>query len=274
MAQPPVDGPLGGAGAGRERGVRDDGTPTVPARAQARVEEATARAQEAVERGRARVEERLEKPRLTFRRLSGLDRSGPPPAQTMAGQPLNVWTIPNAIGLVRLALIPVFLVLALLSDEGTDLWPFVLFMVIAASDYADGIAARLTGQYSRFGVLLDPFVDRLLVIAGIVVCWRFDLLPHWALAIVVLREGLLVVGGRMALQRGVEWKVNWPGRAAVWPTMGGIAAALVGIGWPADASFVLGLVLSWWAAFGYVANARQQLKARSGAGSGAPSASS
>ena len=53
----------------------------------------------------------------TFRRLSGLDRSGPPPPETVAGAPLRPWTIPNAIGYVRLALIPVFLVLALNSES-------------------------------------------------------------------------------------------------------------------------------------------------------------
>ena len=58
-------------------------------------------------------------PRLTVRRLFGLDRSGPPPPQTLAGQPLRPWTIPNAIGFVRLALIPVFLIVALSSSDGT-----------------------------------------------------------------------------------------------------------------------------------------------------------
>ena len=51
----------------------------------------------------------VERARLTFRRLFGLDRSGPPPPQTLAGQPLNPWTVPNAIGFLRLALLPVFL---------------------------------------------------------------------------------------------------------------------------------------------------------------------
>ena len=67
------------------------------------------------------MQEAAEKARLTFRRLSGLDRSGPPPPETLAGQPWRVWTIPNAIGFVRLALIPVFLVLALSSEDGTDI---------------------------------------------------------------------------------------------------------------------------------------------------------
>ena len=52
---------------------------------------------------------RRERARLSARRLFGLDRSGPPPPQTLAGQPLRVWTLPNAIGFLRLALIPVFL---------------------------------------------------------------------------------------------------------------------------------------------------------------------
>ena len=72
------------------------------------------------DRAREQMQEAAEKARLTFRRLSGLDRSGPPPPETLAGQPWRVWTIPNAIGFIRLALLPVFLVLALSSEDGTD----------------------------------------------------------------------------------------------------------------------------------------------------------
>ena len=60
----------------------------------------------------------LRRQSLTRRRLLGLDRSGPPPPETLAGAPLNPWTLPNLIGFIRLALIPVFLVLALSSDDG------------------------------------------------------------------------------------------------------------------------------------------------------------
>ena len=60
----------------------------------------------------------MAEPPLSVRRLLGLDRSGPPPPQTQAGQPLRPWTIPNAIGFLRLALIPVFLGLALSSSDG------------------------------------------------------------------------------------------------------------------------------------------------------------
>ncbi|HKC83928.1 MAG TPA: CDP-alcohol phosphatidyltransferase family protein, partial [bacterium] len=103
--------------------------------------------------------------RLTFRRLSGLDRSGPPPPQTEPGQPLRPWTLPNAIGFLRLALIPVFLVLALSSRDGTGGLIATLFAVIGWGDYADGIAARVTRQYSRLGALMDPVTDRLLILS-------------------------------------------------------------------------------------------------------------
>ena len=128
--------------------------------------------------------------RLSPARLLGLDRSGPPPPETQSGSPLRPWTIPNAIGFVRLALIPVFLVVALSSSDGVDALAATLFAVIGWGDYADGIAARVTRQYSRLGALMDPVTDRLLVVSGVVVCWHFELLPRWALAVLaVARAG-------------------------------------------------------------------------------------
>jgi CDP-diacylglycerol--glycerol-3-phosphate 3-phosphatidyltransferase len=195
------------------------------------------------ERAREQMQDAAERARLTFRRLSGLDRSGPPPPETLPGQPLRPWTLPNAIGYVRLALIPVFLALALSSDDGTDVWPLVIFAVIGWSDYLDGIAARVTGQYSRLGALLDPLVDRLLVISGVVVCWHFDLLPHWALGVLVARELFMMGLVRWGLQRGLVVKVNWLGRAGVWPVMSALFFAMAGVGWLAHACLYLGLVL-------------------------------
>jgi cardiolipin synthase (CMP-forming) len=208
------------------------------------------------------VEQAAAKARLTFRRLAGLDRSGPPPPQTLGGQPWNVWTIPNAIGFVRLALIPVFLVLALSSDSGTDALPAVLFAVISWSDYFDGIAARVTGQYSRFGALLDPFVDRLLVVSGLVVCWYFELLPRWAIAVLIARELFLLVFTQLGLRRGLQLKINWPGRLAVWPTMSAIFFALVGLTTLAEVLLYIGLVLAYYAVVLYVTDARRQLVRR------------
>jgi cardiolipin synthase len=208
----------------------------------------------------APVSDAAQKVRLTFRRLAGLDRSGPPPPQTLRGQPWNVWTIPNAIGFVRLALIPVFLVLALSSQSGTDALPAILFAVISWSDYFDGIAARITGQYSRFGALLDPFVDRLLVVSGLVVCWNFELLPRWAIAVLVSRELLLLVLGQAALRLSIEVTINWPGRLAVWPTMSAIFFALVGLEMLAEVLLYIGLALAYYAVVLYLRDSRRQLR--------------
>jgi CDP-diacylglycerol--glycerol-3-phosphate 3-phosphatidyltransferase len=185
-----------------------------------------------------------EKPRLTLQRLFGLDRSGPPPPQTLKGAPLNPWTIPNAIGFLRLALIPVFLVIALSSDDGTGTWPAILFGVVAWTDYADGIAARLTGQYSRLGTLMDPVTDRMLILSGVIVCWNFDLLPRWALAILAGRELAILALVRWGLRHNVDVRVNWPGRLAVWPVMAAIFAALVELITLGQVLLYIGLVLA------------------------------
>jgi len=202
--------------------------------------------------------------RLTIRRLLGLDRSGPPPSQTLAGQPLRPWTIPNAIGFTRLLLIPVFLVVALSSDDGVDALAATLFAVIGWGDYADGIAARVTRQYSRLGALMDPVTDRLLVVSGVVVCWRFELLPRWALAVLVARELSMVVLGRYGLKRGVELRINWPGRISVAPLMGALFFAMAGLGMLAEVLLYIGLVLALLASALYVRSGRDQLRSRTG----------
>ena len=204
----------------------------------------------------------LERRKLTFRRLSGLDRSGPPPPETLAGQPWHPWTIPNAIGYVRLALIPVFLVLALSSETGTDALPVVIYALIGWSDYLDGIAARVTGQYSRLGALLDPLVDRLLVVSGVVVCWHFELLPRWALALLAARELAVVALVRMGMRRGLDLKVNWLGRAGVWPVMGALFFAMAGLGGLPEGLLYVRLALVVGSAAQYVRDGRRQLRAR------------
>jgi phosphatidylglycerophosphate synthase len=199
--------------------------------------------------------------RLTFRRLSGLDRSGPPPPQTAAGEPLRPWTIPNAIGFVRLALIPVFLVVALSGAGGPSVLAAVLFAVIGWGDYADGIAARVTRQYSRLGALMDPVTDRLLAISGVVVCWHFQLLPRWALGVLIARELAMLALGRYGLARGVELRINWPGRLSVAPLMGAFFFAMVGLEGLGAVLLYVGLALALAASVLYVRDGRRQARA-------------
>jgi cardiolipin synthase len=184
--------------------------------------------------------------------LLGIDRSGPPPDATLSGHPWHPWTIPNAIGFARLAGIPAFLALELSSRHGHDTVAIVLFAVIGWADYLDGFAARLTGQYSRLGALLDPVIDRLLVISGMAVCWHFGLLPRWAIVIVIARELLMLVLSRYALRHGVELKINWPGRLAVAPIMGAPFFAMVGVHPLALALLYSGMALALLATVLYV----------------------
>jgi cardiolipin synthase len=198
--------------------------------------------------------------RLTVRRLLGLDRSGPPPPQTLAGQPLRPWTIPNAIGFVRLALIPVFLIVALSSADGTGAAPAALFAIVGWGDYADGIAARVTRQYSRLGTLMDPITDRLLVISGVVVCWHFELLPRWALAVLVARELAMLALGRYAQTHEVELRINWPGRIGVAPVMGSFFFAMAGLRTLAEVLLYVGLALALTATAMYARTGLAQMR--------------
>ena len=186
------------------------------------------------------------------RRLFGIDRSGPLPRETRRGAPLHPWTIPNLVGYVRLAAIPVFLVLAFDSGDGRALAPALIYLAISASDYLDGFLARATGQYSRMGALLDPVVDRLTVLAGAAVCWHFELLPRWALALLAVRELVTLVLAQLALRRGIDIEVNWIGRIGVFLVFGGIFWSMVLDWWIIEAGFVLGVAIAVLATLVYV----------------------
>lgn len=179
-----------------------------------------------------------------IRRLFGLDRSGPPPPQTREGEPLNPWTLPNLVGYLRLAGLPVFLYLGFDSGDGRSAAAATLFWLIAAGDYLDGFLARVTGQYSRLGAMMDPLVDRLTILSGAAVCWHFELLPRWALALLVAREVAMLLLAQYGLRHGVQLAVNWPGRISVFPIMGGIFFALVTDGWVPAALLILGVALA------------------------------
>jgi cardiolipin synthase len=160
------------------------------------------------------------------KRLIGLRRGGEPP-ETRAGQPLHPLTLPNLIGFARIALLGVFAVVAFSSDDGREPLSTACFTIAAASDYLDGMVARATGQYSRLGALMDPLIDRLVVILGVAVVWNFELLPRWALAVLLAREAFMLVLVLGALRLGLDLHINWLGRISVWFTMGAVGAALL-----------------------------------------------
>lgn len=191
----------------------------------------------------------------TKRRLFGIDRSGPQPRATRKGAPLRPLTIPNLVGYVRLAALPIFCVLAFSSGDGREVAPALIYFCIAAGDYLDGFLARATGQYSRMGALLDPVVDRLTVLAGAAVCWHFELLPRWALLVLAAREVITLLLAQIALRRGIELQINWIGRIGVFLVFGSIFWAMVFDSWILDATFIAGVAIGVLATVVYVRTA-------------------
>ena len=133
--------------------------------------------------------------------------------------------------------------------------------MIGWGDYADGIAARLTRQYSRLGALMDPLTDRLLVVSGVVVCWHFQLLPRWALALLAARELAMVALARYGIGRGVELRINWPGRLAVAPVMGSFFFAMVDLKDIGEVMLYMGIALALLASALYVRAGRRAVRA-------------
>lgn len=196
-----------------------------------------------------------------FKRVAGIDRSGTPEHLTKKGEPWRPWTIPNFIGYFRALLIPVFFVLAWNSPDGRDTTANIALFICGASDYLDGLAARVTGQFSRLGTLLDPLIDRLLIIAAGIIIFKFELLPQYLIVLVFLRELLMLVVSGPALIKGIEIKVNWIGRLAVWPLMAGGFLALATDSWVAEALVWIGVLGSYAATWLYFRTAWPQLRA-------------
>jgi len=193
------------------------------------------------------------------RRVLGLRRDREP-AATRAGQPLRPLTLPNLIGFVRIGLLGVFAAVAFSSDDGREPLATACFAIAAASDYVDGMVARVTGQYSRLGALMDPLIDRLVVIAGAAVVWHFELLPRWALAVLLAREALMMVLVAAGLRLGLDLHINWLGRISVWFTMGAVGAALLGWDGVKEPFLYVGLAGSLAASAVYVRDGLRELR--------------
>ncbi|MFT4048395.1 MAG: CDP-alcohol phosphatidyltransferase family protein [Solirubrobacterales bacterium] len=197
-----------------------------------------------------------------FKRIAGIDRSGGPNERTRSDEPLRPWTIPNFIGYARLLLIPVFFVLAWNSPDGRDTTANIAMFICGASDYLDGLAARLTGQFSRLGTMLDPLIDRLLIIAAGIIIYKFELLPRYLVVLIFLREILMLVVAVPALMKGIEIKVNWVGRLSVWPLMLGGFLALCVDGWYVNALVWIGVIGSYAASWLYFKEVWPKLRAK------------
>lgn len=140
----------------------------------------------------------------------------------------RIFTVPNVISFIRLCLVPVFFVLLF---NGFDLAATLLFAIAAGTDWVDGQIARRTHQVSRLGQLLDPAVDRILMISGVVGLFAVGRLPLWIILIVIARDLLLLGGGAYLFKRWhTRVAVIYPGKVATTLLFVGFAALL--LNWP------------------------------------------
>ena len=144
--------------------------------------------------------------------------------------------VPNALTVLRLALIPFFAV-ALLSAEGGHSWvAAILFGAAGVSDQVDGWLARRWQVESSFGRVADPLADRLMIdVAVILLVVVHHRLPWPALALILARDGLLIGGYKLVVPRGYQLSVNFLGKSATWILYAALAFVLVtrhGAAWP------------------------------------------
>ena len=166
--------------------------------------------------------------------------------------------------MLRLALVPVFVVVFLNAGDGSSWAAGWIFLVAGVTDQVDGFLARRWHVESRFGKLADPLADRLMLDAAAILLWVDDKLPWSAALIVVLRDVLLVGGYRALMPRGVELEVSRLGKAATWLLYLSLGILLV-VGqrteWPLWLFWVaLGMALV--AAAQYVVEARRKVGPR------------
>jgi len=152
--------------------------------------------------------------------------------------PNRVLTVPNALSVIRLALIPVFAYLLLVAHANG--WAVAVLMFSGASDWADGKIARTLNQSSQLGVLLDPAVDRLYMITVPVVLALSGIVPWWFVITMLARDALLAATLPVLRNRGLSaLPVTYVGKAATFALMAGFPLVLLGT-WDALWSRVIG----------------------------------
>ncbi len=182
----------------------------------------------------------------------------------------RVLTVPNAISLVRLGLVPVFVWAAL---TGRNLLAFILLVTVGSTDWVDGFVARRTGQVSVLGKLLDPVADRVAVVAALGVFAFQQTVPRILAGVILAREALVALAFGILESKGEQRiEVNRTGKAAT-------ALIYVGMGWAAAGRvvspssegrvravalslMVAGAALYWVAAFQYALEIRRRSDAK------------
>ena len=197
----------------------------------------------------------------------GGDTVGDGPATTVTSE--RVVTVPNALSLLRLLGVPVFLYLLVTERDG---WALLVLMASGFTDWLDGKLARRWNQITRLGQLLDPVADRLYIFATVLgFAWR-EIIPWQFAALLVGRDVLLALLLPLLRRLGlVALPVHFIGKAATFNLLCAFPLLLLGegegtlsmlarvFGW---AFAIWGAALYWWAGLLYVVQTVQLRRAR------------
>lgn len=163
-------------------------------------------------------------------------------AQARKGSAHGLWTPANVVTCVRIAFIPVFMVVALLARGASgavsaplDVAAFVVYVVLSLTDKFDGHLARSRNEVTDFGKFLDPIADKLLVFSALLLLLQQGLVGVWAVFLILVREFLVSALRMLAASKGVVIAADSLGKAKTAVTMVSLCAyylalALVALG--------------------------------------------
>jgi cardiolipin synthase len=174
----------------------------------------------------------------------------------------KVFTLANAVSVIRLMAIPVFLWLVI---EDQLLIAFVLLVAAVLTDFVDGMIARRMNEITKLGQFLDPFADRLFIAATVIALAIQDVVPWWFVIAVMLRDALLGVGGLVMARYGAATlPVKWWGKVATFAMLFVLPLFLLGAIFPVVGEMtnlitwvlaIVTVVLYWVVGFSYLFDA-------------------
>lgn len=171
----------------------------------------------------------------------------------------RILTVPNVLSFLRLAMVPVFLVLILRGQDGLAL---LVLVISSLTDYLDGFIARTFRQISRLGQLLDPAADRLFIFAALIGLAVRGVIPWWLVIVIVARDAMLLILGVVLANHGYgPLPVHHLGKVATFCLFYALPILMIGQAFPEAAliadpigwAFALwGGFLYWWAGVIYL----------------------
>ncbi len=156
-------------------------------------------------------------------------------------------TIPNALTLLRGLGVPLFVWLAL--DRKSDGWAIFVLAIGGVTDYLDGKLARAWNQTSRFGELADPFIDRIYIVATLIVLQMRGAIPLWIIILLLARDLVLAVMILLLTRKGLPpLQVTYMGKAATFNLLYAFPFLLLALSesWYGTLAFIFGWAFAIW----------------------------